>query len=282
MFKKKQQRVCRCSSTQRAPTLNSQISRGTDHTVRLEDVKEGFSLLGNKKQFCQAYAHIVQTPELSPNHSNWCQDMNDPCSTKPVIAMALLHENDINAPKYVARYTNCADTNHAEDFLLADKTLEDHLKAVSSPHILTLFLSLQPCHYSSNATTQSCTNNLLSWIKNSINLSFTKIELIFSYPYRTHWDVKHFNDQEIKRYGKAISNAKIGLKILLQSKLIKVRGMQADDWKVLLEYCDKSVQEDWTSVENPDATYGKTFKELRAEMDLFTNKVIDTYRANSF
>jgi hypothetical protein len=74
------------------------------------------------------------------------------------------------ADRYVARYHNCPDNEHAEAFLLQDQALREALQpqrvedeALGEGARLVLYLNRQPCHNSGNYLREStsCTQDLL-------------------------------------------------------------------------------------------------------------------------
>lgn len=204
-------RQCRCNTHE----IKTQLAYGNKHIVRKADI--GTSFLGSKEQFCQAFWHIRETPEA--DFQSTCLN-GDKCSTKPAVVLLVYGD-------YIARYSNCADRNHAEDFIYQDRHLLDLLQPNQK---MILYITLQPCHFSSKNTRKSCTLNLIEFAKQHQ----ITIDIIFTYPYRTHWAI--MSQEDHARYDQAIKNAGIGLRILQQN--FKVRAMNEKDWDFLKSLSD--------------------------------------------
>lgn len=205
---------CKCDSE----PFKTQLAYGNLHTVRKHEIKS--SLLGTIEQFCQAFWHIRETPE--GGFAATCLN-NNKCSTKPAIVLLVYGD-------YIARYSNCADRYHAEDFIYQDLQLLNLLNSTIKQKLL-LYITLQPCHYSSKDMKKSCTVNLIEFAKQHN----VEMEIVITYPYRTHWKI--LSQEDHAKYDVAIKNAGAGLKLLVQH--FKVRAMSFKDWKYLMKFADK-------------------------------------------
>jgi hypothetical protein len=204
------------------------------------------NVLGTKEEFCQALYHIRETPECNQPVECLNQGL---CSPKVCIALAFIDN-------YTARYSNCADKVHAEDFLVKDRKLLAVIRQ-SRDTTLKCYLTLQPCHYSSNAKQKSCTLLLLKFLKEELTPRNIKLDLVITYPYRTHWE--SLNEEELARYSNAIENARKGTKLLSQT--INVRACTTADWEFLMKECETEF----------------SISASRQKMDLFTQSIIEKY-----
>jgi hypothetical protein len=69
--------------------------------------------------------------------------------------------------------------------------------------VLNLFLTQQPCHFSSSNDEASCTENLLRWWSHDLYPRGVKRMVIkAAYPYRTHWDETLMGEQDLARLGR--------------------------------------------------------------------------------
>jgi hypothetical protein len=73
--------------------------------------------------------------------------------------------------RYVARYHNCPDNEHAEAFLLRDEALQQTLSTSGEGARLVLYLNRQPCHNSGNHLREStsCTAALLGFFHQQLS-----------------------------------------------------------------------------------------------------------------
>jgi hypothetical protein len=216
-----------------------QIKESNSHTYR------DLYLLGNKREFCQSFYHIKETAEATIP----VECLNDSkCS--PKICVGIVYFGN-----YKCRYSNCKDKYHAEDYLLKDEELLREINSKSS-NKLTLYLTLQPCHYSSNNIRKSCSLRLLEFYKRELNPRGIEFEIACTYPYRTHWAILSHNEKV--RYGSSIEQAKKGTKILNGF----IRTFELLDWERLKHECT----EDFEISTN------------RLEMDLFTRNIFATFK----
>jgi hypothetical protein len=203
-------------------------------------------ILGTAQEFCQSLYHIKETPECDQK----IECINDnKCSPKVCIAL-------VEIDGFVSRYSNCADKMHAEDYLVQDQRLLEKIKSSRGMN-MSCYLTLQPCHFSSNNTDKSCTNTLVQFYERELKPRGISFDLVIAYPYRTHWEI--LDDEEMKKFGKAIANGKLGIKILKST--IGVRAFTEQDWQVVLKHCQDSV------VISPN----------RLAMDSFTKSIIEKY-----
>jgi hypothetical protein len=203
-------------------------------------------ILGTKQEFCQSFYHIRETPECDQLEE--CLDDHH-CSPKVCIALVTIGD-------YCARYSNCADRMHAEDYMLLDKSLLLKIRE-SQNCTLTCYLTLQPCHFSSNRADKSCTLRLISFYQTFLQPNNIQFDLVIGYPYRTHWEILCKEEQE--RYGQSIKNGKIGFQLL--SKHIHVRAFNENDWTTLSLHCQDPI----------------VISQNRLKMDTFTQSIINTY-----
>jgi hypothetical protein len=84
-----------------------------------------------------------------------------------------------------------------------------------------------------------------------------KLDLVITYPYRTHWE--SLTEEELARYSIAIENAREGTRLLSQD--INVRACTSADWEFLMKECETRFP----------------ISASRQKMDLFTQSIIDRY-----
>jgi hypothetical protein len=206
------------------------------------------SLINDKSDFCQSFYHIRETMECDQKEECLAETN---CSTKVVVGI-------VSIGNYIAKYTNCKDVLHAEDYLFKDLELIRYLETFKGPATLKLFLTLLPCHFSSNNVKKSCTVSLLKFREQYLQPRGIELEIIGGYPYRVHWEI--LNEAEVKKYGLRIQNAK--------------KGMQ-----LISKWCRAFKPEDWEFIEKLAGLDAPLHQfESRAKMDQFTDDVIRKYR----
>lgn len=169
----------------------------------LAEVSHGQSLLGSAEEFCDAFFHVRETPEAGLplcclRHPGQCEGRN-------TVIVVRLDYHQSQRPPFVARYHNKDKHYHAERVMMEDASLLNAIQAVpltdsgtraegdevvaDSACVCTLrvYISLQPCHYSSSSTEISCTLALFAFHKRELLPRRIALELIVVYPYRSHW-----------------------------------------------------------------------------------------------
>lgn len=122
-------------------------------------------------------------------------------------------------PLFVARYHNRDKNHHAEHVMMEDSKLlfairrlrqslsvDDCADSTSRPTIgktgvLSIFISLQPCHFSSSAPKVSCTTDLQRWYSAELSPRGIALDLVVAYPYRSHWQLEKMSHEEVLELG---------------------------------------------------------------------------------
>eukprot|EP00316_Scyphosphaera_apsteinii_P003951 CAMPEP_0119330454 /NCGR_PEP_ID=MMETSP1333-20130426/78323_1 /TAXON_ID=418940 /ORGANISM="Scyphosphaera apsteinii, Strain RCC1455" /LENGTH=111 /DNA_ID=CAMNT_0007339847 /DNA_START=176 /DNA_END=508 /DNA_ORIENTATION=- len=69
--------------------------------------------------------------------------------------------------------------------------------------ILNVYLTQQPCHFSSSNDTNSCTENLINWFKERMApRGVARLRICAAYPYRSHWDESHMSEDDLFGLGR--------------------------------------------------------------------------------
>jgi hypothetical protein len=252
--------------------IRNQVKNGHFHSIQ---AKRNESILGNLEQFCQSFWHMRETPE-APIQTPSCLGSSK-CSPKPVVCVAILLDSNGNQLS-IHRYTSCADRMHAEEFLFDDFNLLDQLQVLNGG-VLQVYLTLNPCHLSSNQSKKSCTQGFISLFDQVLKPNGTKLELYFGYPYRAHWDIEGMAEKERERYETPILNARTGISLLEQfrascSDLVSIGPIQ--DWDRLILLCDSSVQQEWARSDS--AIFTKEKRETRKGMDVFVADTLEKFK----
>lgn len=125
-----------------------------------------------------------------------------------------------------ARYHNRGKDHHAERVMMEDPTLLRAIRAfgeaavpaippgqpssasgggMQSPPagtaMLSVFISLQPCHHSSSTTQISCTSDLQRWHLRELQPRGIVLDLAIAYPYRSHWRPELMTHEELLELG---------------------------------------------------------------------------------
>ncbi|KAJ3303009.1 hypothetical protein HDV03_004289 [Kappamyces sp. JEL0829] len=144
---------------------------------------------------------------------------------------------------------------------------------------LTLYLSLQPCHYSSNHSAKSCTLNLIQYYKEVLEPRGVSFLVVFAYPYRAHWE--KLTDLERARYGKAIQNARDGIRVMHDASQgesrIRFRSVEASDWDRLVGFGDAELIQDWQTDPSESCHFTESARLQRQALDLFTKTTFDRF-----
>jgi hypothetical protein len=137
-------------------------------------------------------------------------------------------------PELIARYHNRGKDHHAERVMMEDPTLLRAIRAFgdtsgaagppgaptsfgaisqdppTGPHsspaggtaaLLSVYISLQPCHHSSSTTRISCTSDLQLWYRRELQPRGIALDLAVAYPYRSHWQPELMTQEEMLELG---------------------------------------------------------------------------------
>lgn len=94
---------------------------------------------------------------------------------------------------------------------------------------LNVYISVQPCHYSSSSARISCTQGLLDWEAAVLRPARVALRVCIAYPYRAHWDPANMSERELVEMGAAILGSGYGRKDAAWDA--KVDGWLADEAK---------------------------------------------------
>lgn len=231
-----------------------------EHTLALEDVREGASFLGSARQFCGAFWHIEATAEAGMSERCLNTGRGRKCARKTVVVVARLQQRAAAKPGgwedlHVARYHNCQRRDgtraHAETFLVADSRLRARIAALASddavhePSRLVLYMTYQPCHFSGGHTGEqmrssamSCTSLLLRYVRDVLSPARVPLELVISYVYRAHWQEGQFP----AKYSPAVAAARDGIRLMAGAEEVSLRAFQREDWQSLALLTDAEAQ----------------------------------------
>ena len=85
--------------------------------------------------------------------------------------------------------------------MLRDRALIDAMSSEASE--LRLYLTQQPCHFSSSNDRNSCTENLMRWWKEWLEpRGVQRLRIRAAYPYRAHWDEAHMSEDDLAGLGR--------------------------------------------------------------------------------
>ena len=167
-------------------------------------------LIGTAADFCDAFYHVKDTPEAGVTQCCLRAQTGHVCSGKTTCLIAQLSTAD-GLEQFVRLYRNMAQTSCAEGFLLRDEALMaavescgGHTRSGSSNgSTLSLYLTQQPCHFSSSNDDSSCTENLLRWWRDFLEpRGVAHLRIRAAYPYRTHWDEQHMSEDDLASLGR--------------------------------------------------------------------------------
>ena len=157
-------------------------------------------LLLSTDELCDAFYHIKDTPEASI--TQLCLREPAACcngKTTCLIAQLLVDGEE----RYVRKYRNEAQQSCAEGFMLRDADLLSCAEAASGDCELRLYLTQQPCHFSSSNDANSCTENLLRWHRQELRpRGVARLRIAAAYPYRAHWDAAKMSEDDLAGLGK--------------------------------------------------------------------------------
>jgi len=163
---------------------------------------ESRTLITSVADLCDAFFHVKDTPEACITQHCLCMP-NSCCSGKTTALIAQLVSAD-GREVYLHLYRNAAQTSCAEGFMQRDTALRAAVDAEQSDGmVLNLFLTQQPCHFSSSNDEGSCTENLLSWWSRDLfPRGVKRVAIKAAYPYRAHWDETHMGEEDLVRLGR--------------------------------------------------------------------------------
>lgn len=157
--------------------------------------------------FCDAFFHVKPTPEAGVCEPCCLRPPPACCSGKQTALVAQLLGAD-GTVLYTALHRNVSQRDHAEDLLMRDERLLSTAAAASAANVgggaaVRVWLTIQPCHFSSGDDTRSCTLALLQWHERALKprgVSFLEIKA--AYPYRAHWDPAHMPEDDLVQLGR--------------------------------------------------------------------------------
>ena len=139
---------------------------------------------------------------------------------------------------------------------------------------LVLFLTYQPCHYSSGhskarilADETSCTTRILNFAKKlrSFNVN---VSIKVSYIYRAHWRLG--DEPAMQKYRRAVAMAQLGLQLLHRAG-IPVRAFGRKDWDFLVSRtCRPGVRREWAKGSS-SKVFAVEVMENRKKLDHFVS-----------
>lgn len=162
-------------------------------------------LLASMAELCDFF-HIKTTPEAGIRAPFCLQGPSACCSGKTTCLIARLLDAN-GSSVYCRLYRNAAQSSCAEGFMMRDEDLLDAARRAHADHraplTLTLYLTQQPCHFSSSNDTNSCTENLLRWRQEVlVGVGVSRLRIAATYPYRTHWDDRCMSDDDLAQLGR--------------------------------------------------------------------------------
>jgi hypothetical protein len=156
-------------------------------------------LLRSADELCDSFYHMKDTPEAGVQQLCLRHPSNGCCKGKTTCLVAQLLSAD-GTERYLSIYRNQAQQSCAEGFLLRDRAL---IEAAHGSRELRIYLTQQPCHYSSSNDSNSCTENLLRWWQRDVQpCGVSRMHIAAAYPYRAHWDAAHMSNDDLFHLGK--------------------------------------------------------------------------------
>jgi hypothetical protein len=265
-------------------------------------------LLPSVAALCDAFYHVKDTPEAQIGAQCLRVD-GGCCSGKTTCLIARLLSAD-GEEQFVQLYRNESQTSCAEGFLIRDARLMSTVASVSGC-TLHIYLTQQPCHYSSSNDDNSCTENLLRWWREVLQPNgVTRVRIAATYPYRTHWDERHMSENDlaalgrrkwgrgrgrgrgggrdspaerrsaIERARRLLASARDGTRLLTApgTSGLTLEAFSEDDWAFVLSVCDEAVAARYAACEAP---FTREAKMRRAALDAFTKRTFDAFRPPS-
>lgn len=156
--------------------------------------------------FCDAFFHAKATPEAGVAETCCLRAPTGCCSGKTTALVAQLIAADGATVLFSALHRNQSQREHAEDVLMRDERLLDAAAAAASTTgglIVRIWLTIQPCHFSSGDDQRSCTQALSHWYERALApRGIRAVEIKAAYPYRTHWNPAHMTDADLEQLGR--------------------------------------------------------------------------------
>ena len=160
-------------------------------------------LLPTVDALCDAFYHVKDTPEAQIFQH--CVRANGCCKGKTTCLIAQLVDG-MMTEHFLRIYYNESQNSCAEGFLMRDERLldcVDRLHAAGEASSLNIFLTQQPCHYSSSNDANSCTDRLTSWYSEWMRpRGVARLRIAAAYPYRSHWDERHMSEDDLAGLGR--------------------------------------------------------------------------------
>ena len=193
------------------------------------------NLLGTPEQFCSSFFHVLPCRELDIPEHVCLQADSRACHHQCITIVARLQ----GVSNLVVRYTNCMQATappiHAEEFLIADDTL------LVPGATLTLYMQLQPCHYSGNSDRdppdhRSCTTALIKWYTACLAPRGITLNIRCSNLYKAMWEYSPAQLRKLPpnwRHSRAAHSARIGLQLMADAGLA-VQHIDNEGWAFLL------------------------------------------------
>ena len=158
-------------------------------------------------ELCDAFFHIKETPEAGVRPACLRELAGrGSCSGKTTCLVACL-VGASGEERHLRLYRNAARQSCAEGFLFEDSDLVRAIEVCQAagdvPATLRLYLTQQPCHFSSSHDANSCTESLIAWHGRVLRpRGVARMRILAAYPYRTHWDASHMSDDDLATLGR--------------------------------------------------------------------------------
>lgn len=294
------QRRCKCASAGwRCNYPPRRGGGGEPHAMSARDSRR--SLLGGHKQFCRAFYHANQW-EADVFLCLCCSAdatgaalvksaASESCGKLQVTIVARLVMR--SGEDRVTRYANCfrgaSEQNvHAEEFLLRDEETLAILRSGAAAELL-LYMSYQPCHHSGGRVSGdparqqrvasrradqghpiSCSERLRDFAARELAPRGVRLTCVLADLYKVMWTPELMVERapdattEHSVYTADASAGREGMRLLLASPGVAMRGMGAEDWSFLVSLCDRGVQAAWRAQSAP---FTRVHAALRAKLD---------------
>lgn len=229
--------TCLCSTNDRNPW-------GGRHAV------PGGSL-GSLANLCGAFFHAKTCFEWG--NPLICVTPRDqwPCVRFVVVAVARLQDSCGHTRRMV-RYTNCwrGDSQHnlhAEDFVVRDTPYWQ--RAWQPGDTLTLYMTYQPCHYSSGGRRtshrqhgKSCSVLLSQWAQSTLAPAGVTLRIRCAGIYRANWTTPALfkTPADAQVFHERVTLARDGIRLVAPY----LRAMTWESWRFLMSYCHPQLHPD--------------------------------------
>lgn len=272
-------------------------------------------LIASEAELCDGFFHIKETPEAGIRAVFCLQSPMHCCSGKTTCLVARLVDAQ-GEDCFCRMYRNAAQSSCAEGFMIQDMDLLQAAAEASAagrgPLSLSLYLTQQPCHYSSSNDSNSCTENLIRWRREQlVPRGVDRLRIAATYPYRTHWDERCMSEEDLARLGRRqwgpsqhgrgrrgsmrggqedrqasihraralLANAREGTRRLVSAEAaangVTLDAFSEEDWTFILSLAEPNVA---AAHANGHAPFTVDFKATRAQLDAFTRQVFDAHR----